>query len=206
MAISRDLCTQVYILIRIPVQTKLLPRAERRASILRGAAEAFARSGFAHTSMEDVAAACGVTRLILYRHFETKEELYRAVLQEVFDRLGEELRAGLAAGTRGLGARTLLVVAREDPAAFNLFWRHAAREPQFAEYASELRSISVDVARRFIPVESGDPVIDRWMAESLFGWLVEATLTWLERGDPAHDAAFVDRATQGLVGLRAAWS
>jgi len=197
----------VYILTRIPVQTKLLPRAERRASILRGAAEAFARSGFAHTSMEDVAAACGVTRLIVYRHFETKEELYRAILQEVFDRLGEELQAGLAAGsTRGLGARTLLVVAREDPAAFTLLWRHAAREPQFAEYASELRSVSVDVVRRFIPVASGDAVIDRWMGESLFGWLVESTLTWLERGDATLDGEFVERATAGLVGLRSAWS
>ena len=72
---------------------------ERRASILRGAAEAFARTGFAHTSMEDVANACGVTKLIIYRHFETKDELYRAILQEVFDRLGEELRRGLDAGT-----------------------------------------------------------------------------------------------------------
>lgn len=157
--------------------------------------------------MEDVAAACGVTRLIVYRHFETKEELYRAILQEVFDRLGEELQAGLAAGsTRGLGARTLLVVAREDPAAFTLLWRHAAREPQFAEYASELRSVSVDVVRRFIPVASGDAVIDRWMGESLFGWLVESTLTWLERGDATLDGEFVERATAGLVGLRSAWS
>ena len=114
--------------------------------------------------MEDVAAACGVTRLILYRHFETKEELYRTVLQEVFDRLGAELRDGLAAGsTSGLGARTLLTVAREEPAAFTLLWRRAAREPQFAEYASKLRSVSVDVVGGdeplvtidFIPAASG---------------------------------------------------
>jgi AcrR family transcriptional regulator len=207
MATSPAVCTSVYILTRIPVQTKLLPRAERRASILRGAAEAFARSGFDRTSMEEVAASCGVTRLILYRHFETKEKLYRAILQEVFDRLGEELQAGLAAGsTRGLGARTLLVVARDDPAAFTLLWRHAAREPQFAEYASQFRLISVDVVRRFIPLGSDNPVIDAWIAESLFGWLVEATLTWLECGDPALDAEFVERATAGLVGLRSAWS
>jgi AcrR family transcriptional regulator len=197
----------VYILLRIPVQTKLLPRAERRASILSGAAEAFARSGFAHTSMEDVAAACGVTRLILYRHFETKEDLYRAVLQEVFDRLGRELEAGLAAGsTRGLGARTLLNVAREEPAAFTLLWRHAAREPQFADYASELRSISVDVVHQFIHLETGNAVLDRWTSEALFGWLVESTLTWLDHGDPALDPAFVERASAGLTALRSAWS
>ena len=129
-----------YILSRIQTESKLLPRAERRAAILHGAALAFASTGFADTSMEDVGAACGVTKLIVYRHFGSKEELYREILQQVFDDLGVELRAELAEPTHvGLGPRTLLTVAREDPAAFTLLWRHAAREPQFAAYAAELR-------------------------------------------------------------------
>jgi hypothetical protein len=97
-------------------------------------------------------------------------------------------------------------VAWEEPAAFTPLWRHAAREPQFAQYASELHSISVDVVRQFVPVLGGDPVVDGWMGEALFGWLVEATLSWLERGDPALDPEFVERATAGLRGLRSAWS
>jgi AcrR family transcriptional regulator len=157
--------------------------------------------------MEDVATACGVSRLILYRHFETKEELYRAVLQEVFDRLGEELRLGLAAGaTWELGARTLLTVAREEPAAFTLLWRHAAREPQFAGYASDLRSLAVDVVRAYIPMASGDAVVDRWKSEVLFAWLVETTLSWLELGSPERDEVFVEQVTRGLVALRDTWS
>ena len=120
---------------------RLLRREERQAAILKGAAAAFARSGFAATSMDDVAAECGVSRLILYRHFEGKEELYRAVLQQVFDRQAEELVRSLEAGNvRGLGFRTLLTVAREHPEGFTLLWRHAAREPQFADYASEKAS------------------------------------------------------------------
>lgn len=186
---------------------QLLKREERRASILRGAAEAFARSGFAHTSMDDVGAACGVTKLIVYRHFATKEDLYRAILQRVFDRLGEELAAGLASGPpRGLGARTLLVVAREDPAGFTLLWRHAAREPQFADYAAELRELSVAVVRQLAGLDRGDALLDRWMADALFGWLVEATLTWIDVGDPGRDDDFVERATEGLRALRDAWA
>ena len=57
------------------------------------------RPGFADTSMEDVAAACGVTKLIVYRHFGSKEELYREILQQVFDDLGQELRSELAVPT-----------------------------------------------------------------------------------------------------------
>jgi len=199
--------TSWYTLKGIPVQGKLLPRSERRAAILRGAALAFAGAGFAQTSMEDVAVACGVTKLILYRHFSSKEELYRAILQQVFDRLGEELGHGLALGpTSGLGARTLLTVAREEPAAFRLLWRHAAREPQFAAYAGELRSASVGVVRTLARLDSGDDVFDTWMAEALFGWLVEATLSWLDHGEAARDDEFVERTTHGLRALRSEWA
>ncbi len=103
-----------------------LPRAARQEAILRGAARAFARAGYAGTSMEDIAAASGITKLIVYRHFDSKEELYRAVLQQVFDRLAEEFVTGYSRGAGGVGARSLLTVAREYPDGFHLLWRHAA--------------------------------------------------------------------------------
>jgi AcrR family transcriptional regulator len=185
---------------------QLLAAPERQASILRGAARAFARSGYAATSMEDVAAACGITKLIVYRHFESKEELYRAVLQRVFDRQAEEFVAGLEQrATRGVGARTFLIVAREDPDAFVLLWRHAAREPQFAEYAREHREMAVEAARTLFGT-TGDPVLDHWMAEAAVSWLVEAVLAWLESGDPARDDELIDLATKGLRAMHASWT
>ena len=151
--------------------------------------------------MDDVGAACGVTKLIVYRHFGSKEELYREILQQVFDHLGVELRAELAMPTHaGLGPRTLLTVAREDPAAFTLLWRHAAREPQFAAYAAELRAVSVSVVRQLSELDTGDELLDAWHSEALFGWLVETTLTWLERGDPARDEYVRGADVGGLPG------
>src|SRR5947208_5057218 len=88
--------------------------------------------------MEDVAAASGITKLIVYRHFESKEELYRAVLQHVSDRLAEEFVGGVNRGERrALAVRTLLTVARENPDAFRLLWRHAAREAPFGDYPAD---------------------------------------------------------------------
>ena len=197
--------TRWYILPRIQTESKLLPRAERRAAVLHGAALAFASAGFADTSMDDVGAACGVTKLIVYRHFGSKEELYREILQQVFDDLGVELRAELARPSHaGLGPRTLLTVARKDPAAFTLLWRHAAHEPQFAAYAAELRSVAVSVVRQLSGLDTGDEVLDAWHSEALFGWLVETTLTWLERGDADRDDAFVDQTSAGYRALRTA--
>ena len=185
---------------------RLLRREERQASILHGAAAAFARSGFAATSMEDVAESCGVTKLIVYRHFDSKEELYRAILQRVFDRQAEELVGGLEHPSQsGLGARTLLTVGREDPAAFTLLWRHAPREEQFAAYALELRALSVRAVRDLMAIASDDAVFDEWTAQVVIGWLVESVLVWLEMGDAARDDDMVQWATDGLRRMRAGW-
>jgi len=185
---------------------RLLRRDERHASILHGAAAAFAGAGFASTSMEDVAEACGITKLIVYRHFDSKEELYRAILQKVFDRQAEELVRRLEhPGQPGLGTRTLLTVAREDPAAFTLLWRHAPREHQFSAYASELRAMSVAAVRDLMAISSDDPTFDTWAAEVVIGWLVEAVLTWLEVGEAARDDDLVTWATEGLRRMRTGW-
>jgi len=180
-----------------------LPRAERRDAILRGAAEAFARTGYAATSMEDIAAASGITKLIVYRHFDSKEELYRAVLQRVFDRLAEVFLAGYR--ETGIGARSLLTVARDDPAAFRLLWQHAAREPQFAEYARDLREHAVDASRALLAGQV-PPEVHEWAAHTILGYLVEAVLNWLEYGDPEHDEQLVDLATRALIAGVRAWT
>ena len=141
----------------------LLRKEERQQSILAAAARAFAETGFASTSMEDVAGAAGITKLIVYRHFESKEELYRAVLQRVSDRLAEEFIRGVtAADRRGVGVRALLTVAREDAPAFALLWRQATREPQFSDYAREHRERAVGVARLLLRSTFADPMLVRW--------------------------------------------
>jgi AcrR family transcriptional regulator len=187
------------------VPTGPLPRRDRREAILRGAADAFARTGYAATSMEDIAAASGITKLIVYRHFDSKEELYRAVLQRVFDRQAEEFLARYAAGPEsGVGARSLLTVAREDPAGFRLLWQHAAREPQFADYARELRERAVDASRALL-IGRVDESLFEWAAHTILGYLVEAVLNWLEHGDPERDEEFVELATGALRTGIGAW-
>jgi AcrR family transcriptional regulator len=189
---------------------QLLPRAERRAAILRAAASAFAHKGFSDTSMEDVAAAAGITKLIVYRHFDSKEALYEAVLAEVSTRLAEEFVAGVArepAG-RGVGVRTLLTVAREDPDGFVLLWRHAASEPQFADYAHTFREQAVELARSGLRRNRvpGDRRLRHWQAELIMSFLVDAVLHWLEEGTARRDEEMIERTSTALVAMVTAWT
>jgi AcrR family transcriptional regulator len=186
---------------------QLLSREERSASILRGAAGAFARAGYAATSMEDVAAASGITKLIVYRHFESKEELYRAVLDQVSERLAEEFVRGLGQSERrGFVVRTILTVAREHPEGLRLLWVHAAREPQFAEYAHERHEGAVSAALSLIGATIDDEMFRTWAARTVVDYLFDAVLEWLDVGTPDRDDEFVEVATRGLQAMYLAWA
>ena len=53
-----------------------LPAAERRRQLLQTATEVFAVRGYHDSAMNDIADAAGVTKPVLYQHFESKRELY----------------------------------------------------------------------------------------------------------------------------------
>ena len=61
---------------------KRLSAEERRASIITVAKRLFAKNGFHGVSIDEIVKEVGVSPAILYRHFESKDELYEAVLQE----------------------------------------------------------------------------------------------------------------------------
>lgn len=184
---------------------QLLSREERRESILAAAARAFARAGYAATSMDDVAAEAEITKLIVYRHFDSKEDLYRAVLDAITTELRQEFLREMNRGEFGFPTRSMLTVARRQPDAVRLLWVHAMREPDFVDYALEQRQDAVRVADELIGDQLGDPVMKSWAAQTIVSYLVAGVLAWLEHGDSARDDEFVTQATNGLIGMFSAW-
>jgi AcrR family transcriptional regulator len=66
-----------------------LPAAERRALIETAATELFAERGYRGTAIEEIAARAGVTPPVVYDHFESKQALYRSLLESHFAELRE---------------------------------------------------------------------------------------------------------------------
>lgn len=58
----------------------------RPGEIIEAALDVFAESGFAATKLGDVAKRAGVVKGTLYRYFDTKEDLFRAVVQHAISR------------------------------------------------------------------------------------------------------------------------
>jgi AcrR family transcriptional regulator len=61
--------------------------AERRRLIELAATQLFAERGFAATTVEDIVQAAGVTKPMLYRHFDSKRDLCVALLERYRDEL-----------------------------------------------------------------------------------------------------------------------
>jgi AcrR family transcriptional regulator len=59
-----------------------LTSTARRAAILDAAVQLFSEKGFRGVTTRELAAAVGVTEPVLYQHFETKRDLYRALIEE----------------------------------------------------------------------------------------------------------------------------
>src|SRR5438045_1221934 len=56
---------------------------ERRQRIVDAAIPLFARKGFGGTTTRELAEAAGISEALLFRHFPSKELLYREILQQV---------------------------------------------------------------------------------------------------------------------------
>ncbi|RSM80874.1 TetR/AcrR family transcriptional regulator [Kibdelosporangium aridum] len=179
-------------------RVRRMPRAQRREQILDAATRAFARTGYTATSLDDVATEAGVTHVILYRHFASKGELYRAVLDRACTRLGD------AVGTENYDEGSipaLLRAAAADPDGFRLLFRHTAREPEFRDVIDTIRLDSADIAHRHITAAIPDGPWQDWAARVIPALTLESVIAWLDtdQPDPDHAAQRISRAIEGVI-------
>jgi len=130
---------------------------QTRAEILTAAERHFAERGFEAARLEDIAADVGIRRAAIFYHFGDKDELYAAVLDEVFD------GAMAALPSRGSAAERL-------EASLTGWIDYVARRPSVARLIlREAANAQPGVASPFMragraPVEWFRAVIDEGMA------------------------------------------
>jgi|SRR5689334_23742869 AcrR family transcriptional regulator len=180
---------------------------ERRAQLLSVARRVFGRSGFHSVSMDDVAKEAGVTKPILYDHFNSKEELYVALLDADASSLEERVRSALQANT---GNRDR--IERSFQAYFDFVDEHAGGfrllvqetmggEEMFRSKVQEVRDRIVREVGDLIVRESRG-TIERRDADTVSLALVGMVETVAQR-DPGGPKSERRRSVQTLV--RLAW-
>lgn len=157
----------------------------RRRQLFDVALSLFAEHGYAATTMDDIAEAAGVTKPLVYQHFESKRALYLE-LMDVFSReLVDRIVAATAdaEGPRqqvelGFAAYFELMVGNE-PAFRLLYGRDAPDDPEFG---AALRRVEETIAQAIDPMIAAglDPEHRLLLAHAVVGVAEGATRHWLD--------------------------
>ena len=186
-----------------PVPRRLTADARRR-QLFDTALDLFAERGYAATTMDDIAVAAGVTKPLVYQHFESKRALYLELLDVVATELTERivLATATADGPRQqveLGFAGCFALLIENESAFRLLYGRDA--PDDPELGAALRRVEETIAEAIDPlIDAGlDPEHRRLLAHAVVGMAEGAGRHWLESrgGRPAGDrAARADEASR----------
>ncbi len=165
----------------------LLGRAERRDQIIQAAAQAFLRRGFAGTTVDEIAESAGVTKVLIYRHFSTKREIYLAVLGRAWHRLA----ASTGGGPDTDRLDRLVRAAEQDPDGFRILFRHVHREPEFADYVRDLDEPQRATSNELLAVRVRDRRRRAWLAAVVPELAIQSILAWLDTDRPIDAAELI---------------
>ncbi|WP_174555099.1 TetR/AcrR family transcriptional regulator [Actinomadura hibisca] len=186
-------------------------REQTRRALLREGRRLFAERGYGAVGLAEVVRAAGVTKGALYHHFESKAELFAAVLGEVQQQVGERVAA--AADARDdpwdqltAGCQEFLVAATDPdiqqimlidgPAVLGWSQWRAMDEGASARHLGEALSSLIEAG--VVPPQPVAPLV-----HLLSGAMNEAAL-WLASSSGPEDLADTGAALGRLLGaLRA---
>ncbi len=164
-----------------------------RAEIVAAAERHFAESGFEATRLDDIADEVGIRRAAIFYHFGDKQELYAAVLDEVFRDWTEALPTGGSAAERLEASLTGWIdYVAQRPSVARLILREAANaQPGKVSPFVRAGSGSVEWFRSVIDegIASGElePRIEPYRFMSLMGAVTVfhfAAMPWLTLNVP----------------------
>lgn len=136
--------------------TQAQRREHTRTSVLAAAAKVFARRGFHAASVEEIADAAGVSKGSVYYSFESKDDLFMALLEQRVDAWLEAVRETSDQATlQGQASQAIsgyFTSLNSDPTwtpLFMEFLAHSAREPRARKLMGErfflaMRSVVAD--------------------------------------------------------------
>lgn len=132
-----------------------MPRAEREQRLLDAGERAFAAAGYHAASVEEIAAAAGVTAPMIYAYFGSKEGLLVAGMQRAYERCVERVveaaeADGPAEERTRLVSSAVLGWVEEYLDVWPLIYGAQALGGKVASKAAEARGGMVDVIAQFI--------------------------------------------------------
>ena len=181
---------------------------QRRQLIVEAAGRLFGERGHDGTTLDDIAAAAGVTKPVLYRHFADKTALYLALLDRHREDLGSFAGAIPAAGTLDERLRAVLEVWLDYVEAHAYAWRMLFRDtgggPEVQAYRVEVHAQARATLVGMIGLLAAPAPPERELeplAELLSMGMASLVLWWLETPGVARESVLdaIARVWHGVL-------
>lgn len=178
-----------------PQTRKRLTSAARREVIFAAAAEVFAERGYNGASIEEIARRSGVTPPVVYDHFASKQDLFRALLEAHFADLREVwgqtfVGEGATADRIARSFDAWFAYIEAHPFAGRLLFRETTGDPAIAamhaEVAAASRAMVMPLAAAepgVLDLDAGDGETLEMVWEVLRGVLQNLAMWWYEHPD-----------------------
>lgn len=179
----------------------------KRRDILHRSAKLFAQNGYDRTSMAEVAAACGVSKALLYHYYKGKEtllfDILRAHLQELIDVVNSiELNLAPRDRLRRLIGGLLDAYRDADPEhkiqINELRKLPAARKKELIALERSLVATFAEAIAAVVPNVGHDSALLKPVTMSLFGMLNWHYMWFREKG-PISREQYADMVTTLLI-------
>lgn len=182
---------------------------DRRAQLLEVASKLLSDPSTVGASMDEIAAAAGVTKPVLYRHFPSKRALVHEVLSGGIGRLQASLATAVTDSTssRDMVERGFIAFfehMKKEPGAYELLFAGSAwTQAGFSEELVEFQTMMADTVSMLIDLPGADPNLRRFYGAALIGMCDHAARQWIRAGfTPSAHEAGLNLAELAWVGLR----
>ena len=182
-------------------------RATTRAALLAAGRALFAAKGYAGAGREEIVERAGVTRGAMYHHFASKEDLFRAVYEEVEVEVLEQVARAAMVTTDPLeqlrlGSRAYLdVAARSDVRRICLLDAPSVLSTEYRRAFSERHGLGLvreSLAAAMAAGQIAEQPLDA-LAHLLLAAILEAATLVAEGADRAEVDAVVDSLLDRLA-------
>jgi AcrR family transcriptional regulator len=188
-----------------PPRTRLAAD-ERRGLIEEAAARLFAEHGYAATTIEEIAGAAGVTKPMVYRHFDSKKALHMALLEKHRDELARVALTEYAAGDESLELRVAAMIdawftyVERHPYAWRLLFRDTTGDPDVQAFHHDIQAKQRAADLMLLRLQDRVPIPEAELeplAEIVRSSLTGLALWWLDH--PGVPRSVVVDAMQRVV-------
>ncbi|WP_152187152.1 TetR/AcrR family transcriptional regulator, partial [Segeticoccus rhizosphaerae] len=160
-------------------------RRLRKEAFLKNATEVLSRQGFYQFSMNELAQDLGTKKIVLYRYFDSKDDLIIEVLQRASDMFLAIDALEYPSWEDALKA--IVRACRKEPGAMRILARHAAHDPELSIYFERYKDVVAErtaerLMRRLANPIRG-PVDYKFCGEAIANFLIDTISNWLDHGD-----------------------